>query len=149
MHIDPTFEEFTKAARSTCRIIEQLQLPRDEQKLLMELVQLLRCAVEVAQTKLDAKGQEVEFESYSGQLEHIPEDIVFHVVFDPSDPASVCEITLRDSLEDIYESLKAGLKILDLHPDALSAVFWQWKFDFEQHWNRHLIDTIRFLLLAK
>ena len=80
-------------------------------------------------------------------LPNIP-DKTFYVVFDPSDSESVCAISLRDSLEDIYNELKPGLELIESSEKQKMAILQDWQISFQTHWNRHLIDAIRFFMLS-
>jgi hypothetical protein len=82
-------------------------------------------------------------------LDRIPDDLVFHVIFDPLNPESVCAASLKDALGDIYKSLDLGLRVLDKEPQKKLAVLWEWRHAYEFHWGRHLIDVIRFFHLCK
>lgn len=138
---------FIQSARLVCREIERIDL-HDTQPLLSALIQLLHesnnlthCSIKT-DDDLEAGSVSLVF------LDRVPDDVMFQVVFDPLDSESVCTLSLKDALGDIYESLKFGLEVLDNEPETKMKVLWQWKLDYETHWGRHLIDVIRFLFLC-
>lgn len=146
---EQVFEGFVQAARQACREIEHIDL-HNTQVLLSALIQLLREANCLTECSIEADDCESEGGSLlPDALTRIPEDLVFHVVFDPLNPESVCASSLKDALSDIYKSLKFGMNVLDKEPQKKLAIFWEWRFDYEFHWGRHLIDVIRFLVLSK
>ncbi len=46
---------------------------------------------------------------------------------------------LSDDLADIYSDLKRGLMIYE--QEKLPEAFWEWKFNFEIHWENHLTSA--------
>lgn len=143
------FENFVQAARQACQEIERVDL-RSTQALLSVLIQLLQEANHLAQCSIEADDYDLEGGSVLPEaLNRIPDDLAFHVVFDPLNPESVCSLSLKNALGDIYKSLELGLRVLDQEPERKLAVFWEWRFDYEFHWGRHLLDVIRFLVLCK
>ncbi|MGE5479640.1 MAG: DUF5063 domain-containing protein [Chloroflexota bacterium] len=66
-------------------------------------------------------------------------------VFDPTnveDNELVCG-DLLDDLGDIYKDLKYSIMIFNLDkPDCQESALWQFKFDFDEHWNDHCINAL-------
>jgi hypothetical protein len=142
------FEDFIQSAREACGEMERFD-PDNTRPLLSALIRLLHDADRLARSPVNLSDNDVNGEvALPEALSSLPDDLVFQVVFDPLSPESVCAVSLRDSLGDIYQSLKSGLDVLDQNGKNKDAVFWQWKLDYETHWGRHLLDVIRFLFLC-
>jgi hypothetical protein len=143
----PVFEGFVESARQVCGEMERFHLD-NTRPLLSILIRLLYDADKLARSSISFSDDDASAEvALPEALRSISDDVVFQIVFDPLNPESVCASSLRDSLGDIYQSLKSGLDVLDQSRKREDAVFWQWKLDYETHWGRHLLDVIRFLFL--
>ena len=138
---------FIEAARRACREIERLD--GKNSVLLSALTGLLDAAEALTDCKLVADGSDLCIENVDALPARSSIDMVFYVVFDPLDPNSVVAVSLKDCLGDIYGSLKGGLRVLDQSPEKPLPVLWEWRNDYQFHWGRHLVDTIRFLMLSK
>lgn len=142
------FGNFIDSARQVCRETERFDLGKT-QPLLTALIRLLHDADKLTRSEIRFLDEDFNTEvALPSALNSIPDDLVFQVVFDPLDPRSLCASSLKDSLGDIYQSLKSGLEVLDKNRISEDAVFWQWKLDYETHWGRHLLDVIRFMFLC-
>ena len=140
---------FIRCARKVCEEIERFA-PMRRDELLSSLIDLLSAANLLTGQRLEVPPQDFDIENEGvSQLINIPNDIWFYEVFNPLDGQSVRARSLRDSLGDVYSSLKAGLLVLDRDAEMKSNVLWELKNDFEYHWGRDLIDVIRFLMLSK
>lgn len=66
-------------------------------------------------------------------------------VFDPTnnkDTEPVCG-DLVDDLGDIYQDLKFSIMIFNLgKQDCQENALWQFKFDFDKHWDDHCINAL-------
>ncbi|RZK64456.1 MAG: DUF5063 domain-containing protein [Pedobacter sp.] len=66
-------------------------------------------------------------------------------IFDPSDlndTEAVCG-DLIDDLNDIYLDLKSSIELFNPERDECREnALWQFKFDFDNHWNSHCINAI-------
>ncbi len=66
-------------------------------------------------------------------------------VFDPTNEnntESLCG-DLVDDLGDIYQNLKFSLMILNLNKqNCQENALWQFKFDFDNHWDDHCINAL-------
>lgn len=146
---ESVMSEFIRAARSVCREIEQFD-GKYPITFLGALTSLLDAAEALAGCKLEADDSDLCIEKVeASNLELNLPDIVFHEVFDPLDPNSVTAVSLRDCLSDMYCTLKGGLQVLDQTMEKQPSVLWEWRNEYQFHWRRHLIDTIRFLILSK
>lgn len=72
----------------------------------------------------------------------------YWLVFNPYFPGKDDPVqgSLADDIADIYRDLKVGLNCWG--SDSKSKVedsVWHWKFNFEQHWGRHLGEALRAL----
>src|SRR5262249_38680574 len=139
---------FVEAARIACVSIERLDGTGSE-TLRAALIGLLDAAEGLADCRLDPGDPDALIESASspGLMEQ-SQDVIFHEVFDPLDPTSVTAVSLKDCLGDIYGSLKGGLRVIDQSPEKKPQILWEWRNDYQYHWRRHLIDTIRFFVLS-
>jgi len=146
---ESVFKEFLLSARQVCREIEELDLGKT-QSLLSALIWLLYNADKLAHISIEFLDDDPNLETtLPNSLSSIPNGLVFQVVFDPLNPNSLCAASLKDSLGDIYQSLKSGIEMLDKNPKSRIAVFGQWRLEYQTHWGRHLIDVVRFLFLCK
>ncbi len=66
-------------------------------------------------------------------------------VFDPTnskEKEAVCG-DLVDDLGDIYKDLKYSIMIFNLDKeDCKEIAIWQFKFDFDKHWDNHCINAL-------
>ena len=148
MDAEKLFDRFIASARNTCLEIEQFHVGRTDEMLAV-LIELLQCAHALTTQPAEVNDEYFFFPTaVTDHLNNIPDDICFYEVFDPSDQRSLCATSLRDSLGDIYSSLKGGLSVLDANPEKAADVRWEWRDDFANHWGRHLVDVIRFLVLT-
>ena len=142
------FTDFVESARVVCGAIERLRLD-NTRPLLSALIRLLYCADSLARCSMRLSDENLSEEvALPKALDFVPDDLVFHVVFDPLDQESMCASSLRDSLGDIYHALKGGLNVLERGGKSEDVVLSQWKMEYEVHWGRHLLDVITFLFLC-
>src|SRR3569833_3172969 len=105
--------DFVQSARETCFTVENFDLSKTA-KLLSVLIGLLRSADRLVSSGIEFADGDVEIShDISGALAAIPEKAVFHVVFDPLNSGRLCAVSLKDSIGDIYRSLKGGLDVLE------------------------------------
>jgi hypothetical protein len=141
-------ENFIETANDVCCKLEKFDL-HDTDSLQCALIKLLFEANNL--TQLAIKPDDVDLAGdvvLPEVLNDIPDDLVFYVVFDPNDQKSLCALTLKNALGDIYKSLRRGLQALENEKLEKTSVLWHWRFDFQFHWGRHLIDVIRFFFLC-
>ena len=65
----------------------------------------------------------------------------YWLVFDPTKDreSETVFTTLSEDLADIYRDLKYGLLLFDA--GHIAKATWEWKFNFQIHWGRHLVDA--------
>jgi hypothetical protein len=142
------FEDFAQSARQVCGEIERFRIDNTP-LLLSALIRLLYDADKLARSSVHFSDDDFSAEvALPEALTSISDDLVFQVIFDPLNPESACPSSLRDSLGDIYQSLKSGLNLLGGNSTVKESVLWVWKQEYETHWGRHLLDVIRFLFLC-
>jgi hypothetical protein len=139
--------QILQSAQQVCNDIESFHV-NNTAALLSSLIKLLEQADKLARTSIHFSDEDLSYEAeVPSSLTLIPENVAFHVLFDPLDPSSVCASSLRESLGEIFEALKPGLDAIKAGK-SLDAVLWQWKLEYETHWGRHVLDVIRFLFLC-
>ena len=143
------YDEIIRVAHEVCDEIENLDI-HNPSKLLSLLINLLGFAHELDKHQMQVEDEEICIPSGNAEtLTRIPDNIIFHELFDPLDAKSVCEVSLKDSLADIYDALKGGLIILNREPPKKLSVLWEWRNNFRFHWGRHLVDVIRFFTICR
>lgn len=94
----------------------------------------------------DEKIDDEVFKNVLKSIEDRLQDVRYYWhVFDPTtfeDKESVCG-DLVDDLGDIYKDLKYSIMIYNLdRPDCQENALWQFKFDFDKHWDDHCINAL-------
>jgi hypothetical protein len=81
----------------------------------------------------------------SSIAERLGEAHYYWHVFDPLDDlenTAVCG-DLLDDLGDIYKDIRYALLVFHLgQPDCQENALWQFKFDFDAHWDRHCVNAL-------
>jgi hypothetical protein len=67
-------------------------------------------------------------------------------VFDPTQREEPVHGSLSADIAEIYLDLEDGLGLLQ-NGTVLDDVYWQWRFDFREHWVRHATDALKVSLL--
>ncbi len=67
---------------------------------------------------------------------------VYWVVFDPAEQEEPVAGSVADDLVDTYRDVLDGLALLD-QGAPLADVIWTWRFSFQSHWGRHVLDALR------
>ena len=69
---------------------------------------------------------------------------LYYEVFDPVNDRDALSSTLSDDLSDIYTDLRRPLIKYDSSDEANQrSAIWDWKFTFQIHWGRRLVDAMR------
>lgn len=65
----------------------------------------------------------------------------YWVVFDPTQDEDNEPVygLLSDDLADIYQNIKYGLLLFEA--GHIEEAIWEWKFNFNIHWGRHLVNA--------
>lgn len=67
-------------------------------------------------------------------------------VYDPYERKDALQISLSDSLKDVYQDVKNGLLALEgPTPSHLNDVVWEWRFGLTMHWGNHAVSALRAL----
>jgi len=66
-------------------------------------------------------------------------------VFDPTEQAESAPCSLSADLAEIYMDLKDSVALLETSKEKMD-VYWDWKFDFQEHWARHAIEAFKVAL---
>ena len=71
---------------------------------------------------------------------------IYWEVYDPYERKDALQISLSDSLKDVYQDVKSGLLALE-GPTAshLNDVVWEWRFGLTTHWGNHAVSALRAL----
>lgn len=65
--------------------------------------------------------------------------------FDPTQKAESVSCSLAIDIAEIYLDLKDALKLLKSSA-AREDIYWEWRFDFREHWSRHAASALKVLL---
>ena len=149
------FRDFYDSAVDYCHYIEQdstestiyfLQTVR--RKLLSLYISALNLPWVDLQSEIEYDNQldDIEFNKILNSLsDKLGDSRMYWHVFDPTnqdDTEYVCG-DLVDDLGDIYKDLKFSLATFNLDKvDCKENALWQFKFDFDKHWDDHCIDAI-------
>jgi hypothetical protein len=151
----PMFAAYHQTAAAFCGFIEQTEPCRPIDFLLATRPHLIRLYdtasalpwVDLQSDKdYDEKLAANAFQTiYSSIAEQLGDARYYWHVFDPlddSDTTPVCG-DLLDDLGDIYKDLKYALLVFHLdQEDCQENALWQFKFDFDAHWDRHCVNAL-------
>jgi hypothetical protein len=150
-----TFSEFYSDAYKFCEFIETYKNENTIEFLIAvrnNLLKLYQSAInlqwvelrsnEEYNDKLDTK----DFENVVSFIsKNLNEKRYYWHVFDPTNEdnrEAVCG-DLLDDLSDIYKDIKYSILIFNLEkPDCKEIALWEFKFDFDKHWNDHCINAM-------
>lgn len=147
--LEPALNNFAEVARRYCDWVEgEFRDPRQalrEARLLLAELQL--AAVRLPTT--DSVGEEEAIGLSPEEWSHFFRkfsDLPLNGYWDVSNPIEETKPTfhsLADDLAEIYQQVKAGLSLFDKQHYAESA--WEWRFNFQVNWGRHLVSAQRAL----
>lgn len=66
-------------------------------------------------------------------------------VFDPTEPQKSAPGSLSQDLAEIYMDLREAIELVKTGVSA-EDVYWQWRFDFREHWARHAVEALKVVL---
>lgn len=151
-----TLQHFLQAARNFCALIESC--PSNDphtflQTLQKQLLALYTLGLDLPsinvseEVDLSVKLSDPEMNTI---LKSIGARIPFSyywVVLNPADIDSLPETgmgDLCDDLGDMYKNLKEGLLLFEQENNiAKENAIWQFKFDFDYHWNTHCMEALQ------
>jgi hypothetical protein len=138
---------FADVARRYCAWAEEPPAgPGDDmhsaRRLLAELhLAVLDLPTEIADTETHTDSLTADdWTAIRGRFQHLPVN-GYSDVFNPLVDEPPVFNTLFDDLSDIWRDLKEGLVLYDR--GEIEAAVWEWQFNFEIHWGRHLTGAQR------
>ena len=149
------FSDFYQSALDFCEFIENYKtkskvdfLESIRQNLLCLYLAGLKLQWVDLQSNVDF-DEKIDDEVFKNVLKSIDDRLqdarYYWHVFDPTnveDKEPVCG-DLVDDLGDIYKDLKYSIMIYNLDkPDCKENALWQFKFDFDKHWDDHCINAL-------
>jgi hypothetical protein len=149
------FSDFYKSANNYCSFIENntnLSTTSFLHALRHKLLNLYQTALMLqwinvrSDVDFDERLDKVEFKKILLSIENrLDGSRYYWHVFDPTndnDKEPVCG-DLADDLGDIYKDLKRSIMIFNLSKkDCKENALWQFKFDFDKHWDDHCINAL-------
>lgn len=147
------FFNFYDTASDYCNFIEdenKLSWTEFLQEVRKKLMHLYNTALELQWVELQSN---IEYDEKLDNMDSILLNIANQLddkryywhVYNPvndKDTEPVCG-DLVDDLGDIYKDLKFSLMIYNLNKeDCQENALWQFKFDFETHWNDHCMNAL-------
>jgi hypothetical protein len=151
----PTFAAYYQTAVDFCAFLEQ-PVPGPPQDFLRAtrryLVRLYEAASALPWVDLQSNqdyDDTLNATTFQATLSSIAERLgearYYWQVFDPLDEVenpAVCG-DLLDDVGDIYKDIRYGLLVFHLgQPDCQENALWQFKFDFDAHWDRHCVNAL-------
>lgn len=151
----PTFTAYYQAAMDFCAFIEQ-QKPGLPQDFLLAtrryLVRLYDAASALPWVDLQSDQDyddtlaAITFQATPSSIaERLGEARYYWHVFAPIDDGEHTPVCgdLLDDLGDIYKDVRSALLVFHLgQPDCQENALWQFKFDFDAHWDRHCVNAL-------
>jgi len=149
------FSDFYKIAVDFCDFIEKYKSKSNLDFLKNtrhHLLQLYNKALTLPwvdlQTNLEY-GEKLDSDLFDKTVSFITERLgekrYYWYVFDPTNENDLEPVygDLVDDLQDIYQDIKFSLLTFNLDKlDCKENALWQFKFDFERHWDDHCINAL-------
>lgn len=66
-------------------------------------------------------------------------------VFDPTEEEQSAPSLLSRDLAEIFLDLQDALRLL-ASDKQIDDIYWEWRFDFREHWARHAIEALKVIL---
>lgn len=148
-NIDPAIEQFAEVARQYCAWAEgELGEAHEE----MQRARLLLAELHLVALRLPDLG--IGKDKDAARIPHDEWSLMFQKfgnlplttywdVFNPLEETEPVTNSLADDLADIYRDVKAGLSLFEARGFVDAA--WDWRFNFQTHWGRHLVGAQRAL----
>ena len=149
------FVDFYRTASSFCDFVESyateskyefLQVARQNLLTLYDTALKIQWVKLQSNIEYDEKLDDIKFKKLLMFIEKRLGDARYYWhVFDPTndkDTEAVCG-DLVDDIGDIYKDLKYSIMIYNLDKeDCKENAVWQFKFDFDKHWDNHCINAL-------
>jgi hypothetical protein len=145
--VNPDVERFTAVAQNFCTLLEtatELELAELRAKLLQALPELYLAATKLPDlfADVDVEHEPLKLDLLVALSKHLGDNDTYWQVFDPTGKDKPSAGSLADDLSEIRFDLQQGLLALE-RGAPVDAVVWEWRFGFENHWGRHLVDALR------
>jgi hypothetical protein len=153
-------ERFRIAARSYCEVVDATDVGQELEEVVKRLheavTEVYAAALHLSLPSVDDNEPDVEEVTHEERMrlyERLravlgPVDEYFEIWdSDETEPRTVVEGSLADSLAGVYCDLRDGLA-LDTDGAEVDAVF-AWQLGFWTHWGRHAADVVRVLQLLR
>ena len=151
--------KFPLAAGEFCRLIEGFESYDRKQmfdKLPVYLADLCQVAsqlpnVEPVTERTDFRQEEItnharEYARLSEALRKRFGDLdTYWTVFDITEKEEPARGSLASDITEIYLDLKDSLALIS-NGTAMDDIYWEWRFDFREHWSRHMAEALRVIL---
>jgi hypothetical protein len=133
-------DQFAAAARRFCLCCESPPVP--------DSIQARKVLADVYRAALDLPEGNADFDIAEPapspvqlpQLTALPFHL-YNLFYVPSNlDESPCMGDLFDDFQDIYQDLRAGLSLYELHQPEAAA--WQWNLSFRTHWGHHAASAL-------
>ncbi len=146
--------DFVETARVYCDLISHLE--SGDTVWLEQLAKLLP-RLHAAVAEMDQSNKESadicsseqdlddRFELFSRLRTLLGERDPYWLEFDVSSDGQLMTGSLADDLTDIFCELKAGLDMLERHPEARNSALNRLCSSYRTHWGQHLMDAQRHL----
>ncbi|MFO0477640.1 MAG: DUF5063 domain-containing protein [Bacteroidota bacterium] len=149
------FSDFYKISVDFCEFIEKYQskdnldfLKNSRQNLLFLYSSALALPWVDLQTNIDY-DEKINTDQFNKTVSFITDRLgetrYYWHVFDPTlenEKEPVCG-DLVDDLQDIYKDIKISILTYNLNKkDCKENALWQFKFDFDKHWDNHCINAL-------
>jgi hypothetical protein len=137
---------FADVVRRYCAWAEGRPEPNDDLRMARRLLAELHLAVldlptEIPDTETRADSLSADdWKAIRNRFQHLPINGRWDV-FNPLVEEPPVFNTLCDDLSDIWRDLKEGLVLYDR--GEIEEAVWEWQFNFEIHWGRHLTGAQR------
>lgn len=147
--LEPALSNFAEVARRYCKWVEgEFGDPRQG----LRRARLLLAELHLAAVKLpttDSVGEEEaiglspeEWSHFFRKFSDLPLNGYWEVL-NPLEETKPVFHSLADDLTEIYQDVKAGLSLFEDQNYAEAA--WEWRFNFQVNWGRHLVGALRAL----
>jgi Domain of unknown function (DUF5063) len=150
---------FPYAAEQFCQLLEnQGDLPRKQfvDNLLAHLSNLLFIGAhlpDVSPTTGGADFLNEDVERHSKECAQLSNILkiklgnldAYWSVFDPTEPQKSAPNSLSQDLAEICMDLRDAIELAK-SGEPTADVYWQWRFDFREHWARHAVEALKVVL---
>jgi hypothetical protein len=145
--VSEEIERFVTVARDFCALLETgtaLELGELRARLLHSLPALYLAGAKLPNPDVDVEVEHVplELDLLVALSRHLGDNDTYWDVHDPTQKDKPVAGSLAADLSEIRFDLQQGLLALE-RGEPVEAVVWEWRFGFENHWGRHLVDALR------